>query len=214
MTRAPTDVTRLIRRIDHGDEDARADLWTLVYAELRRLASGQMGRERLEHTLQPTALVHEAWLRLSSGSAAEISWDSRGHFFAVAAEAMRRILVEHARRRGAARRGGGARRLDLATSALERLAGSRPDGLPGDLEALDQALSVMEQDGRHERKCSVVKLRFFAGMTVEDTARALGVSPASIKRDWEFAKAWLGRQMSRASAARDPGHEPPPGHDP
>ena len=196
MTRAPTDVTRLIQRIDLGDEAARADLWSLVYDELRRLAAGQMGRERHEHTLQPTALVHEAWLRLSAGS--EAAWSSRGHFFGVAAEAMRRILVEHARRRGAARRGGGARRLDLATSVLERVAGARIDGLPDDLEALDQALTALEGTGSHERKCAVVKLRFFAGLTVEDAARALGVSPASVKRDWEFAKAWLARHMRQA----------------
>ncbi|RKY19572.1 MAG: RNA polymerase subunit sigma [Planctomycetota bacterium] len=196
MTRAPTDATRLIRRIDGGDEAARADLWSLVYDELRRLAAGQMGRERGEHTLQPTALVHEAWLRLVSGK--QIEWASRAHFFGVAAEAMRRILVEHARRRGALRRGGDRRRLDLATHVLERLMGDRGTLLDDDLEALDQALSALEATGRHERKCQVVKLRFFAGLTVEDAARALEVSPASVKRDWDFAKAWLGRSMSAA----------------
>jgi RNA polymerase sigma factor (TIGR02999 family) len=194
MTRAPTDVTRLIHRIDDGDLAARADLWSLVYDELRRLAAGQMVRERSEHTLQPTALVHEAWLRLSAGT--DMAWASRAHFFGVAAEAMRRILVEHARRRGAARRGGDRQRLDLGTSTIDRLSGGRLDQFTGDLQALDEALSSLEATGRHERKCQVVKLRFFAGMTVEDTARALEVSPASVKRDWDFAKAWLGRAMS------------------
>lgn len=199
MDRSSADVTRLIQRIDHGDEGARADLWSLVYDELRGLAAGQMRRERSEHTLQPTALVNEAWVRLSAGS--EAGWDSRAHFFGVAAEAMRRILVEHARRRGAARRGGGGKRLNLGTSTLDRLAGGRVHDMDADVESLDRALAALEATGKHERKCQVVKLRFFAGMTVEDAARALDVSPASVKRDWEFAKAWLGRHMDRDTDA-------------
>ena len=193
MTRAPTDVTRLIHRIDDGDEAARSDLWSLVYDELRRLAAGQMAHERVQHTLQPTALVHEAWMRLSAGE--EDTWDSRAHFFGVAAEAMRRILVEHARRKGALRRGGDRQRLDVGTTIIERLSGGRVEELVGDLESLDRALTLLEQTGRHERKCTVVKLRFFAGMTIEETARVVGASVASVKRDWEFARAWLGREM-------------------
>ena len=198
MTQASTDVTLLFHRIDGGDEAARADLWSLVYGELRRLASGQMSAERVQHTLQPTALVHEAWLRLVGQQGS--GFDGRGHFFSVAAEAMRRILVEHARRRNAQRRGGGRPRMDVGTSTLDRLGASRPELIDGDVEALDAALDRLEATGRHERKCQVVKLRFFAGMSIDEVAEVLDISPATVKRDWEFAKAWLGRELNGREA--------------
>ena len=195
MTTPVLDVTLLIHRSGDGDESARRDLWTVVYGELRRLASQQMSRERSEHTLQPTALVHEAWLRLSKGSIDGFA--GRAHFFGVAAEAMRRILVEHARRRGAERRGAGqphqgdAGLLDEVGTAIDI----------EDVESLtmiDAALTRLESHARHQRKAAVVKQRFFVGMTIEQTAEVLGISTASVKRDWDFAKAWLSREIDRA----------------
>lgn len=195
-TPAPTEVTRLIQQVHAGDERARSDLWILVYDELRRLAAGQMSQERQAHTLQPTALVHEAWLRLAADPSAGSR--NRAHFFGVAAEAMRRILVEHARRRASDRRGGGMARIGLSdVSRIDDLAGEDL-GPAADLEALDQAVARLEASGRHPRKCRVVNLRFFVGLTIEQAAEVLGVSPASVKRDWEFAKAWLSRDIARA----------------
>jgi len=234
---APTDVTRLIHRVHGGDELARDDLWSLVYNELRRLAAGQMARERGEHTLQPTALVHEAWLRLVGHG--EPAWQNRAHFFGVAAEAMRRILVEHARRRGRLRRGGDRVRVPLSESdtthgadpgrrevgrGVERDDDEGPraaDGsadpcwevlaadlagnhrLADDLAALDAALERFESSPQHARKCQVVKLRFFVGMTNEQAAEVLGTSVSSVKRDWEFAKAWLTRALAEAPGPQE-----------
>ena len=191
MSQTPADVTRLLRAIHGGDTDARTDLWSLVYDELRRLAGAQMARERGEHTLQATALVHEAWLRLCEVP----GWESRAHFFGVAAEAMRRILVEHARRRAALRRGGGMQRVTRLDLGVAEPADGGLSGMPDDLAALDGALTRLEGTGRHVRKCEVVKLRFFVGLTVEQTAEVLGISVSSVKRDWEFAKAWLSREV-------------------
>jgi RNA polymerase sigma factor (sigma-70 family) len=216
MSMAPTDVTRLIHRVHGGDEAAREDLWSLVYDELRRLASGQMARERGAHTLQPTALVHEAWLRLLGHGPRD--WESRAHFFGVAAEAMRRILVEHARRLGRLRRGGGLQRVHPRAAAADRTdTGAAADGcwdellagletshrLADDLAALDEALARMQATGRHDRKCEVVKLRFFAGLTNEQVAEVLDTSVSSVKRDWEFAKAWLTRALADPEAAAE-----------
>ena len=191
MSTVSADVTVLISRLQTGDEGARSDLWSLVYDELHALASRQMSRERAEHTLQPTALVHEAWLRLASSPSDGVK--GRAHFFGAAAEAMRRILVEHARRRSTLRRGGDHRRVPLS----EVVHGVDDDGLATDVAALDTALAKLEATGRHERKCAVVKLRFFVGLTIAQAADVLGASPASVKRDWDFAKAWLTREMSR-----------------
>ena len=203
---APTDVTLLIHRVHGGDAAAREDLWTLVYEELRRLASRHMSRERGTHTLQPTALVHEAWLRLRGEGSDD--WDGRAHFFGVAAEAMRRILVEHARKRHTLRRGGGLQRVDEWDALVEALA---EDGdLAGDLEALDRALTQMESSPRHARKAEVVKLRFFVGLTNEQCAEVLGTSRSSVKRDWDFAKAWLSRSLL-TEPAPEPAPEAAPG---
>jgi RNA polymerase sigma factor (TIGR02999 family) len=192
VSTASTDVTRLIDRVQSGDEAARRDLWTLLYGELRRLAAGQMVRERDSHTLEPTALVHEAWLRLAGDG--ELSCENRAHFFGIAAEAMRRILVDHARRRGTLRRGGDLHRVALV-EALDGDGHSSDGVAAGDIEAVDEALTRLEDTGRHDRKCQVVKLRFFAGLTNEQAAELIGISISSVKRDWEFAKAWLTREI-------------------
>ena len=176
-------VTQLLDAASAGDPAAAADLLPLVYDELRRLAGRQMAAEKPGQTLQPTALVHEAYLRLV-GPGGGPDWNGRGHFFAAAAEAMRRIRVDAARRRLAAKRGGGAARRDPA--ALADLVAPAPDG---DLVALDEALDRLA--AAHPEKAALVKLRFFAGLTGDDAARALGVSPATADRHWAYARAWL-----------------------
>jgi len=175
------EVTRLLKAIQAGDAGSSEALLPLVYEELRKLAASHMARERPGQTLQPTALVHEAYLRLIGGN--DVDWNNRGHFFGAAAQAMRRILVEQARRRGRIKRGG-----DLQRVPLEDL----PDGRNTDeidFVVLDEALRRMELED--ERMARVVMLRFFAGLSVEDTAEVMGVSPMTVKRDWSCAKAWL-----------------------
>jgi RNA polymerase sigma factor (TIGR02999 family) len=174
-----TDVTRLLDAAAAGDRRAAADLLPLVYDELRQLAAARMADERPEHTLQPTALVHEAYLRLVGDQ----QFEHRGHFFAAAAEAMRRILVDHARRKGAHKRGGAREPLDLDPATFP--APERPD----DLLALDEALELL---GRTEPQVAeLVKLRYFAGITIPQAAEALGVSPRTADAWWAYARAWL-----------------------
>lgn len=181
------DVTRLLIELGNGNPDASGLLIPLVYAELHDLASHYMRQERAEHTLQPTALVHEAYLRLVDQRNA--TWQNRSHFFGVAAQAMRRILVDHARRKRAAKREGGER----VTLDEEAVATT---GRSLDLIALDTALDKLEAiEGRYAR---VVELRFFSGMDIEQVAEALDVSPATVKRDWTFAKAFLQRELDEA----------------
>jgi RNA polymerase sigma factor (TIGR02999 family) len=184
MTETQT-VTQLLRAWRGGDREALDRLMPLVYEELHRLASRSMRGERSDHTLQTTALVHEAYLRLAG---AEVEWRDRVHFFATAARVMRRILVDHAKAKRRRKRGGGAKKVSLDQVAL---VGPEP---PQDLLALDEALSRLE--ARDERKCRVVECRFFAGMTHEETAAALGVSPATVDRELRMAKAWLSRELS------------------
>ncbi len=182
------DVTRVLSAIASGDRMASEQLLPLVYDELRKLARSQMDREPAGHTLQPTALVHEAYLRLvGDDSGSDPKWDSRGHFFAAAAIAMRRILVERARRTGRAKRGGDRQRRALTDDA----ASFQPDDL--DMLALDDALTKLE--GQNPRVSQVVMLRYFAGLGVEDTAAALGVGPTTVKAEWNYARAWLHREM-------------------
>ena len=152
-----------------------------LYEELRRMAATYMRRERTAHTLQTTALVHEAYLRLVGHGPVE--WNSRGHFFAAAAEAMRRILIERARQRGQAKRGGDRARIPLSVAQVAS------DEHAVDMLALDEALGRMKKE--HERMSQVVMLRFFAGLSVDDTAQALGISDMTVKRDWTCARAWL-----------------------
>jgi RNA polymerase sigma factor (TIGR02999 family) len=175
-------VTQLLEAAAAGDPKAAADLLPLVYDELRRLAAQRLAAEKPGQTLQATALVHEAYLRLV-GSGSDQDWNSRGHFFAAAAEAMRRILVEQARRKQSLKAGGGRRRLDLAD--VEPAVGA-PDL---DLLALDGALQQLAR--KDPRKAELVKLRFFAGLTVRQAAQALGIAPSTADEDWAYARSWL-----------------------
>jgi len=181
-------VTQLLQAAGTESSNVAAELLPLVYEELRRLARHQMGGDSTPQTLQPTALVHEAYLRLVG--AEDLRWENRGHFFAVAARAMRQILVDRARRRGALKRGSDRGRVDLAH--VEPAWGEMP---PERMLALDAALERL--DRLDNQKARIVMLRYFTGLTIEDTARSLGISPATVKRGWKFAKAWLYREMTR-----------------
>jgi RNA polymerase sigma factor (TIGR02999 family) len=176
-----SEVTRILSAVAQGDPRAASQLLPLVYDELRRLAAQKLAQETPGQTLQPTALVHEAYLRLV-GEAEELHWDSRGHFFAAAAEAMRRILVDNARRKQAVRHGGGSRRVPL--EEFHRVAES-----PEDLLVLDDALTRFAAE--EPDKARLVHLRFFAGLSAPDAAAALGISVATAGRWWAFARAWL-----------------------
>jgi RNA polymerase sigma factor (TIGR02999 family) len=183
------EVTQLLEGISRGEGQAAEALLPLVYDELRRLAKAQMGREQAGMTLQPTALVNEAYLRMvGEGSGRELKWDSRGHFFGAAARAMRHILVERARRRDRIRHGGGMAREPLE-SALASM-----DPVDLDMIGLDEALGLLES--KSPRAYQVVMLRFFAGLGVEETALALGLGTTTVKAEWNYARAWLHRQMA------------------
>src|SRR5262245_61008623 len=183
-----SDVTRILSAIEAGDPHAAGQLLPLVYDELRQLAAQRLAQEKPGQTLQATALVHEAYLRLVDGDQAP-HWDGRGHFFAAASEAMRRILIDNARRHRAQKRGGGLERIDLPE--LTQPANDKPV----DLLALDEALSKLEE--LHPRKAQLVKLRFFAGCSLEETAQMLGISRATAQRSWAFARAWLFGQLNQ-----------------
>jgi RNA polymerase sigma factor (TIGR02999 family) len=182
-----SEVARLLAELERGG-DAAERLFPIVYEELRALAEAQLRRERSGHTLQPTALVHEAFLKLVGQKDAR--YESRSHFLAIAATAMRRVLVHHAEKRGSAKRGGGRGRRSLETGPEIALPESND---PVDLLALDEALVRLA--ALDERKAKVVELRFFAGLNVAEAAAALGASPATVKRDWEFARVWLLREL-------------------
>jgi len=181
-----SEVTRILSAIEAGDPHAADQLLPLVYDELRSLAAAKLAREKPGQTLQPTALVHEAYLRLVGGG--DRAWGSRGHFFAAAAEAMRRIVIESARRKKRARHGGGRDRVEVELADL-------PTRLPpDDLLALDEALSRLGQ--LDPVKARLVTLRYFAGMTIEQAAAALNISRVTAHRYWTFARAWLHQQMT------------------
>jgi RNA polymerase sigma factor (TIGR02999 family) len=181
-----SEVTHILSALEQGDPRAAEQLLPLVYDELRKLAAARMAAEPAGQTLQPTALVHEAYLRLVGGQ--ERAWDSRGHFFAAAAEAMRRIVVETARRKKRAKHGGGRQRVEVELADL-------PTRLPpDDLLALDEALGRLEQ--LDPVKARLVTLRYFAGMTSEQAAAALNISRVTAHRYWTFARAWLHQQMT------------------
>jgi len=183
-----SDVTQLLNSIEHGDPEAAGQLLPLVYDELRKLAAFKMANEAPGQTLQPTALVHEAWLRVTGGK--EQAWDGRAHFFGAAAEAMRRILIENARRKKALRHGAGQARVD---SAEIDIAAPAPDEqLLAINEALDR-FAALDKD-----KAELVKLRYFAGMTIEEAAGVLRISEATAKRWWVYARAWLYTEVERA----------------
>jgi len=186
-------VTRLLDAAAAGDPQAAADLLPLVYAELRKLAAARMAQENPGQTLQATALVHEAYVRLVGARSASEGFDSRGHFFAAAAEAMRRILIDRARQRQIKRRGGDLRRVELDAGAL---LADPDDNAAEDLLALDDALQQLELEDA--AKARLVKLRYFAGLSIQDAADALGISAATAKRHWIYARAWLyGRLQGR-----------------
>ena len=183
-----SDVTSLLSAISKGDPRAAADLWPLVYEELRRLASQWLAQEAPGQTLQPTALVHEAFVRLTGSGGPQAGWDSRRHFFAAAAEAMRRLLVEAARRKKRDKHGGGRKRVGLEA------AGPMAPAPSEDLLALDEALTRL---AAHDPvKAEVVKLRFFAGLTMPEVAQSLDLSLATVERYWTYARTWLYAELS------------------
>ena len=183
------DVTQILESLSRGESVAADRLLPLVYEELRRLAGKKMAHEAVNHTLQPTALVHEVYLRMV-GDAAGTNWRNRGHFFAAAAEAMRRILIEEARRRESLKRGGGHLITELPEDVVQN--GSQD---VDSLLALDDALKKLETEDPDSFK--LVMLRYFGGQTVEEAADSLGISPRTAKRHWSFARAWLQREIER-----------------
>jgi RNA polymerase sigma factor (TIGR02999 family) len=180
------DVTLILRKIDQGTPGAVEELMALVYAELRQLASAKMARDSAITTLQPTALVHEAWLRL--GGDQQTDWQNRRHFFGAAAEAMRQIMIERARRRTAVRHGGGLERVDA--TAIDSAAAE------GDVERVVAVSEALERLARLDpEKAELVKLRYFVGLTIDEAAVAMGISAPTAKRWWAFARAWLAREL-------------------
>jgi RNA polymerase sigma factor (TIGR02999 family) len=185
------DVTRILNNIEKGDAKAAEELLPLVYQELRRLAAAKMANEAPGQTLQPTALVHEAWLRLTGDES--VKWDGRGHFFAAAAEAMRRILIDQARRRKAVRHGGGQQRVDIQEIELPG------EVMEDDLLAVNDALEKFAKEEPH--KAELVKLRYFAGLTIKEAAEVLKISEPTAKRHWAYARAWLYREIGAEQPA-------------
>lgn len=181
-----SDVTQLLREWSEGREEAREALLGLVYDPLRQIAERHLAREREGHTLQPTALVHELYLRLVDQRS--VAWNDRAHFFAVSAQVMRRILVDHARRRKSAKRGGAVTPLTIG-AALDAAAADNFD-----VVALDVALESLEKV--YPQQAKIVELRFYAGLTIDETAEVLGISAATISREWTMARAWLRRALS------------------
>lgn len=190
MPEPTADVTLLLAELKQGNADAMPQLISLIYQDLRRLAAHCLRDERAGHTLQPTALVHEAYLRLVDQSRA--GWETRGQFMGVAAHIMRRILVDYARQRVAAKRGGGNIPVDL--DAIEASGGV---AISEELLAVDQAIERLTE--LDEQQAHVVEMRYFGGLTVEETASALGIAPRTVKRDWAMAKAWLQVEFSPRS---------------
>src|SRR6266705_2980055 len=186
MAPSPHEVTQLLVAWSNGDEGARDRLMPFVYEELRRLAHQYMNRERSGHTLQTSALVNEAFLRLVDQR--NVHWQNRAHFFGIAAQMMRRILVDYARNRRYAKRGGSVRQVSFNEALIVSAERST------EIVALDEALKGLAK--LDQRKSQIVELRFFGGLSIDETAKALGVSPGTVMRDWTFAKAWLRREMT------------------
>ena len=188
----PDEITLLLQRLRRGDEGAADELLRVVYEELRRIARAYMGKEATGHTLQTTALIHEAWMRLADQS--RVDWRDRTHFYGVAAQMMRRVLVDHARARLADKRGAGAAELSLDWVEIE----ATPQKLE-EILAVDEVLSRLR--GFDQQQARIVEMRYFAGMTVGETATALGLSPRTVDREWALASAWLRAEFSRKGAA-------------
>ncbi|HEX5732815.1 MAG TPA: sigma-70 family RNA polymerase sigma factor [Blastocatellia bacterium] len=184
---SPPEVTQLLLDWSNGDREALDRLMPVVYDELHRLAARYIARERMDHTLQPTALVHEAYLQLVDQS--RVGWQNRAHFFGAAARLMRRILVDHARAHKAAKRGGGEYKVPI--DQVAELA----EKTDLDLIALDEALT--ELAALDEQQCRIVEMRYFGGLSIEETAEVLRISPATVKRHWQIAKGWLYQQMQK-----------------
>ena len=187
-----SDVTRILSQIEAGDGQAAEQLLPLVYEDLRKLAARRLAEEKPGQTLQATALVHEAYIRLVGAEKVQ-NWDSRGHFFAAAAEAMRRILVENARRKKRLKRGANMERRDLTMLHMAT------EASPEDLLSIDEAVSQFATE--HPEKAELVKLRFFAGLTVFEAAEAMGISSTTADRYWSYARAWLFRKLKRGESA-------------
>jgi RNA polymerase sigma factor (TIGR02999 family) len=185
---APNGITQLLVDWSNGRQEALAELLPVVYGELRRVARRSLRRERSNHTLSGTALVNEVYLRLVDQTA--VRWENRAHFFGIAANLMRQILVQHARRHQTAKRGGGQCLLALDEAAV------LPTERPVDLVGLDEALSNLAE--RDARKGRIVELRFFGGLSTEETAQVLGISPRTVKREWRLAKAWLYHELTQS----------------
>lgn len=193
MEKSP--ITAALGRLDRGDPGASEELWKLVYEDLKRIALGRLRSLRSGETLQATALVHEAWMKMGKDDGP--AWSGRGHFFAVAALCMRNVLVDDARRKQAVRRGSGARPGELSETVAEGCAGTDTD--PAELLALDEALTALAAS--YERPSQVVMLRFFGGRTIAETAEVLDVSPSVVDREFLFARTWLRRFMERGEPA-------------
>jgi RNA polymerase sigma-70 factor, ECF subfamily len=189
---APQEVSQLLRAWSEGDRTAFDQLMPIVYQELRHMAGRYMDRQQAGHTLQTTALIHEVYLRLID-CRQEVPWQNRAHFFGVAATAMRHILVDYARTRQAAKRGGGVFQIPLDEAAI------RGEERTADLVALDDALQALAQIAH--RKSQVVELRYFGGLTVDETAEVLKVSPETVARDWRLARSWLLRELSQSATS-------------
>jgi RNA polymerase sigma factor (TIGR02999 family) len=201
LSSAPKDdVSRVLDALGTGDPRAVNNLLELVYEELRKLAAARMARERGSTTLQPTALVHEAYMRLVGGAGMRCTWQNRAHFFAAAAEAMRRILIDRARERRSLKRGGGWRKLELDPAQLTL------DEVPSEIVDLDEALNALSKE--NPRLAELVKLRFYAGLSHREAAEVQGTSVPTADRNWAYARAWLFRYMKAVDAS---GMQPPPG---
>jgi RNA polymerase sigma factor (TIGR02999 family) len=197
------EVTRILSAVQRGDPAAARELLPLVYEELRKLAAQRLTQERPGQTLQATALVHEVYLRLVDAEQAQ-RWDGRGHFFAAAAEAMRRILIDNARRKGRPKHGGNVKRVNLDEAAAVTEHAAPTD----DLLALDEALTKLSVE--EPAKAELVKLRFFAGLTIPQAAQVLGISEATAERHWTFARAWLYCELERPAEAQAESKKPSP----
>jgi len=191
MPDASGDVTALLGQLRAGNQEVAGQLVPLIYDELRRIASAQMRRERAGHTLQATAVVHEAYLRLAGEQ--DIQWQSRAHFFAIAARAMRQVLLDYARQRHAGKRGGeGAQKVEID---VDLLAGANRIE---DIVAIDEVVTRLSELDQQQGR--IVELRFFGGLSVEETAEAMGISDSTVKREWRLAKAWLHRELAVAQS--------------
>jgi RNA polymerase sigma factor (TIGR02999 family) len=191
MSTNSSEISLLLDQYRDGQAEAFGKMMALVYDDLRRLAAWQLQTERPEHTLQPTALVHEAYLKLAGQN--PVDWQNKEHFFALAAQVMRHILVDHARTKQRDKRGGGQ-----TSVALDEAFGLSHPSEP-DLVELDEALSMLA--AQDARKCRIVELRYFGGLSIEETADVLGISPTTVRREWTLAKAWLRRELGKSASA-------------